>query len=288
LTVSPLVKDFMVRDPVTCGLESTVREAISVMESRDISSVVIVDSSTGKPTNILTHRDIISAIYHSMLDSSIGELITLLRKDSLITIGENEPIIEAVRIFEEKGIEHLPVVDEGGRLVGIITGADVLKGLPKFAFIDPLTGLENRRFLDYLNSRLSMQKTRDLYVLMIDIDDFKKINDTYGHLVGDRVLKSIADCILKSVRTYDNVIRFGGEEMVVILHRIGERSALEIAQRIRKSVEALRFEKYPELRVTVSIGVAPFRGSLTETIKDADRAMYAAKKKGKNRVVILK
>ncbi len=288
MTVSPLVKDFMVRDPVTCGLESTVREAISVMESRDISSVVIVDSSTGKPTNILTHRDIISAIYHSMLDSSIGELITLLRKDSLITIGENEPIIEAVRIFEEKGIEHLPVVDEGGRLVGIITGADVLKGLPKFAFIDPLTGLENRRFLDYLNSRLSMQKTRDLYVLMIDIDDFKKINDTYGHLVGDRVLKSIADCILKSVRTYDNVIRFGGEEMVVILHRIGERSALEIAQRIRKSVEALRFEKYPELRVTVSIGVAPFRGSLTETIKDADRAMYAAKKKGKNRVVILK
>ncbi len=288
MTVSPTVKDFMVRDPVTCGMDSTVREAISVMESHDISSVVVVDRSTQKPVNILTHRDIISAIYHGMLDSTVGELITLLRKDSLITIGEEEPIIEAVRIFEEKSIEHLPVVNAEGHLTGIVTGTDILRGLPKFAFIDPLTGLENRRFLDYIGSRLSVQKTRGLYVLMIDIDDFKRINDTFGHLVGDRVLKSIADTILKSVRTYDNVIRFGGEEIVVILHRIKERSALEIAQRIRRAVESLRFEKHPELRVTVSIGIAPFKESLIETIKRADAAMYEAKRRGKNRVVLLR
>jgi len=258
------------------------------MEARDVSSVIVVDSSSGKPINILTHKDIISAIYHSMLDSTVKELITLLQKDSLITIKEEEPIIEAVRIFEEKGIEHLPVVDREGRLTGIITGTDVLRGLPRFAFIDPLTGLENRRFLDYIGSRLSVQKIRDLYVLMIDIDNFKRVNDTYGHLAGDRVLKAIADAVLKSVRTYDNVIRFGGEEIVVILHRLGEKSAMEIAQRIRRSVESLKFDRYPELKVTVSIGVTPFRGSLTETIRNADRAMYEAKRKGKNRVVLFK
>ncbi len=288
MTVSPLVRDFMIRTPVTCTLDNTVREAISLMEAHDISSVVVVENPQGKPVNILTHKDIISAIYHSMLDSSVKELIDLLKKENLITVKEESTIIEAIRVFEEKGIEHLPVVNDEGNLVGIITGTDILRGLPKFAFIDPLTGLENRRFLEYLSSRLHIQKIRDLYVLMIDIDDFKKVNDTFGHLVGDTVLKSIADSILKSVRTYDNVVRFGGEEIVVILHRIKERSALEIAQRIRKSVESLKFEKYPSLKVTVSIGISPFKISLTETIKNADKAMYKAKEEGKNKVVLLK
>ncbi len=276
----------MVCNPIVCGLDTTVREAINMMESHGVGSVIVVEKFTRKPINIITHKDVISAIYHSKLDSPIEELIEILEKDSLITIREDEPVIEALRIFEEKGIEHLPVIDKEGILVGIITGTDILKGLPRFALIDPLTGLENRRVLDYLEQKLSHRNAKDIYVLMIDIDDFKRINDTYGHIFGDKVLKKTAEAVLKVVRTYDNVIRFGGEEIVVILHRVGEREAMDIANRIREKVQSLSFEEHPEVKVSVSIGIAPYQGSLMEAIHRADEAMYRAKGLGKNRVIV--
>jgi len=285
---SPLVKELMVCNPIICTPETTVREAINIMESHNIGSVIVVEKFTRKPVNIITHKDVISAIYHSMLDSSVQELIELLKKKELITIHEDEPVIEAIRIFEEKGIEHLPVVNSEGVLVGIITGTDILRGLPRFALIDPLTGLENRRVLDYLNQKLSNRNAKDLYVLFIDVDNFKRINDTYGHVFGDRVLKKIAEVVVESVRTYDNVIRYGGEEIIVVLYRVTEEEAKGIACRIRERVNQLRFEDHPEVEVSVSIGVAPYRDSLFETIKLADRAMYEAKKKGKNRVEVFK
>ncbi len=288
MTSSPLVKELMVCNPIVCGLDTKVREAIKIMEDHHIGSVIVVEKFSRRPLNIITHKDIISAIYHSMLDNTVEELIELLQKRELITIREDEPVIEALRIFEEKGIEHLPVVNSEGFLVGIITGTDILKGLPRFALIDPLTGLENRRVLDYLNYKLSVQRANGLYVLFVDIDDFKRINDTYGHIFGDRVLREVARRILDSVRTYDNVIRYGGEEIIVVLHRVSEGEALKIAERIRERVSSLGFEEYPEVRVSVSVGVAPYRESLFKTIELADEAMYLAKKKGKNRVEILR
>ncbi len=288
MTSSPLVKELMVCNPIVCGLDTKVREAIKIMEDHHIGSVIVVDKFSRRPLNIITHKDIISAIYHSMLDNTVEELIELLQKRELITIREDEPVIEALRIFEEKGIEHLPVVNSEGFLVGIITGTDILKGLPRFALIDPLTGLENRRVLDYLNHKLSVQKAREIYVLFVDIDNFKKVNDTYGHIFGDKVLKEVAQRILDSVRTYDNVIRYGGEEIVVVLHRVGEEDALKIAERIRENISSLSFEEHPEVKITASVGVAPYKESLFKTIELADKAMYLAKKRGKNRVEILR
>ena len=83
---------------------------------------------------------------------------------------------------------------------------------------------------------------------MIDIDDFKKINDTYGHIFGDKVLKKTAGAVLSVVRTYNNVIRFGGKEIVIILHRVGEREALDIANRTREKVQSLSLEEHPEVK----------------------------------------
>ncbi len=278
----------MVCNPIICSPETKVREAIDIMENHHIGSVIVVDNFSRKPVNIITHKDIISAIYHSKLDSPVSELIELLEKMDLITIREDAPVIEAIRIFEEKGIEHLPVVNNDGTLVGIITGTDILKGLPRFALIDPLTGLENRRVLDYLNQKLSRQRADGVYVLFIDIDNFKQINDTYGHMFGDKVLKAVADVVLNSVRTSDNVIRFGGEEIVVVLHRVDEKTALEIAERIRAKIEGISLEDHPEVKISVSVGVSPYSKSLLKTIEKADKAMYEAKQQGKNRVVILR
>ncbi len=278
----------MVCNPIVIDPESTVRKAIEMMETHGVGSVIVVEKFTRKPLNIITHKDVISAIYHSMLDSPISELIELLEKKELITIREEDTVIDAIRIFEEKGIEHLPVINAEGILVGIITGTDILKGLPRFALIDPLTGLENRRVLDYLSQKLKRQRVRDLYVLFIDVDNFKRINDTYGHVFGDQVLRRLAQEILASVRAYDNVIRFGGEEIVVILHRVNYSQAMDIAQRIRKRVKSITFEEHPEVRITVSVGVAPYTGDLLETIKRADEAMYKAKKVGRDTVVSVK
>ncbi|NPA42131.1 MAG: diguanylate cyclase [Aquificae bacterium] len=288
MTSSPLVKELMVCNPIVIDPESTVRKAIEMMETHGVGSVIVVEKFTRKPLNIITHKDVISAIYHSMLDSPISELIELLEKKELITIREEDTVIDAIRIFEEKGIEHLPVINAEGVLVGIITGTDILKGLPRFALIDPLTGLENRRVLDYLSQKLKRQRVRDLYVLFIDVDNFKRINDTYGHVFGDQVLRRLAQEILASVRAYDNVIRFGGEEIVVILHRVNYSQAMDIAQRIRKRVKSITFEEHPEVRITVSVGVAPYTGDLLETIKRADEAMYKAKKVGRDTVVSVK
>ncbi len=278
----------MVCNPIVIDPESTVRKAIEMMETHGVGSVIVVEKFTRKPLNIITHKDVISAIYHSMLDSTISELIELLEKKELITIREEDTVIDAIRIFEEKSIEHLPVINAEGVLVGIITGTDILKGLPRFALIDPLTGLENRRVLDYLSQKLKRQRVRDLYVLFIDVDNFKRINDTYGHVFGDQVLRRLAQEILASVRAYDNVIRFGGEEIVVILHRVNYSQAMDIAQRIRKRVKSITFEEHPEVRITVSVGVAPYTGDLLETIKRADEAMYKAKKVGRDTVVSVK
>lgn len=124
--------------------------------------------------------------------------------------------------------------------------------------------------------------------LMIDIDDFKHFNDTYGHPAGDMVLKRVAEAIQETVRETDIVGRYGGEEISVILHNIGTIKAQKIAERIRKSVESQEYEFNNRMtNVTITIGASSFPGSPTaeELIRRADEELYKGKEKGKNMVV---
>ncbi len=115
---------------------------------------------------------------------------------------------------------------------------------------------------------------------MLDIDHFKKYNDTYGHVEGDRMLVKIAHVLLKVVRTADHVFRYGGEEFLVLLPETDLTNACKAAERLRKAVEA-------EAGVTISLGVSPYHESLHDKeamIKMADNALYQAKQNGRNRV----
>jgi diguanylate cyclase (GGDEF)-like protein len=132
-----------------------------------------------------------------------------------------------------------------------------------------------------------------LALALIDIDHFKTVNDTYGHLVGDRVLKSLAEALTGQSRDYDRVGRFGGEEFVLLLAQTGEKDACKIAQRLRGYISGLEIpvddrSDAPTLKVTISVGVtAMARGEsyeLTDLLAAADSAMYAAKEAGRNRV----
>ncbi len=155
---------------------------------------------------------------------------------------------------------------------------------------DGLTGLYNRETFELLYTKLYDNyrfEDKRFSVLMLDIDDFKEVNDQYGHQVGDEILKKVADSILKSVRKGDIVGRYGGEEMIILLKDSDSEGAKVIAERIRSSVEQIVVEG---VRVTVSIGISTFRTDSHDKVKlisIADACLYEAKKAGKNFVKAL-
>ncbi|QGP93509.1 Membrane-associated sensor domain protein [Neomoorella glycerini] len=163
--------------------------------------------------------------------------------------------------------------------------------LERLATTDPLTGLLNRRAANLLIETMleeSRKQALPLSLIMIDIDHFKKINDTYGHQAGDMVLKELAGLILKTVRSsYDVAGRFGGEEFIVALWNTDEVRARAVAERLRREVEAYSFPITSQIviRATVSSGIARARDNetLEEVIARADKALYTAKSHGRNR-----
>jgi diguanylate cyclase (GGDEF)-like protein len=158
------------------------------------------------------------------------------------------------------------------------------KYLSQIIEIDPLTKTLNRRAL-MARLKLYLSAGIPISVMMLDIDNFKRINDTYGHLTGDKVLKELSEIIEKSLRSEDFVGRYGGEEFLIVLPRTNKETAFKVAERIRRKIERHRFP-VPE-PVTVSIGVADSTEgeSLEELISLADERLYRAKRSGKNRVI---
>jgi diguanylate cyclase len=160
------------------------------------------------------------------------------------------------------------------------------------ATIDALTGLANRQALAAaFELAVSIVPRIEKCILMIDIDHFKKVNDTHGHVVGDGVLKLTAEALLKCCKGKDTVARYGGEEFAVLLPDTSLPDAVTLAENIRQFIARRHFVKTGTKEsighITVSIGVARHRAdeSLTVLIERADRALYAAKEGGRNRVV---
>jgi diguanylate cyclase (GGDEF)-like protein len=150
---------------------------------------------------------------------------------------------------------------------------------------DPLTGLANRRTLERFLAEL--EGNLSCVVIMTDLDDFKEVNDTYGHQFGDEVLREFARVISENGRKDDLAARYGGEEFVVILNDVDPGTGEKIAERMRQDVLNIAFDAYPDLRISASFGLADLKGSENweKTLEKADKALYRAKRTGKNRVV---
>lgn len=164
--------------------------------------------------------------------------------------------------------------------------------LHKTSITDPLTGAYNRRyFLESTTKTISLVKRHHcaFSLLMLDIDHFKKINDTYGHMVGDKVLQTLTEIWKEELRDEDVFARFGGEEFVVALANTDLAGATMVAERLRTKLLNYAIEvEGKSLHITVSTGVSqyePTEESIQETIKRADEALYAAKNGGRNQVV---
>ncbi|NLO75267.1 MAG: diguanylate cyclase [Clostridia bacterium] len=166
----------------------------------------------------------------------------------------------------------------------------------QLALTDPLTGLLNRRaFVDRLVSEIARYKRlgQPLSLIMVDLDNFKKCNDTYGHLVGDEVLKHVAKCFSQFLRKYDFIGRYGGEEFVICTPGVDASVAYTIAERLRKSIKHVNIQQEEgeplQLYITASFGICEFSDKIKDVydlIKEADEALYQAKANGKDQVVI--
>ncbi|MFN3505308.1 MAG: diguanylate cyclase [Caldimicrobium sp.] len=191
--------------------------------------------------------------------------------------------------FREKLVLLQKYIDETAPVIESKRYAEALK---EQTHKDPLTNLYNRRFFEGIIDNLTAQILRRstvLGILMCDLDYFKSINDKYGHDVGDLVLKELAQVLSSNVRKSDLVIRFGGEEFLVLLVDIREGEAEKIAEKLRRAVEVYDF-KTPKgiIKRTLSIGVSEFpvdSSAIWEAIKFADIALYKAKEAGRNKVL---
>ena len=173
------------------------------------------------------------------------------------------------------------------------------------SILDGLTNVFVRRhFLERFHEELkrAVRYRFPLSVLMVDVDHFKSYNDQFGHLVGDRALREVAQIIRANIRRVDVIGRYGGEEFLIIAPEIEKKQGFELAERIRSAVARKRFQLYDEeMQLTVSIGLSSFPEDLAVSainisefsedfisllIEKADRALYQAKEEGRNRVVV--
>ncbi len=197
----------------------------------------------------------------------------------LVVIKKDEAVSPVNMELIAAMAKHIAIAFENARLYNI-------------AITDELTMLFTQRHFRHVLEREFDNFERygeSLSLLMIDVDDFKPVNDTYGHIIGDAVLRGIADCVKDSIRATDIAFRYGGEELAVILPATGVKGAMEVSERIRTAVKSSVFDEMRHrVRVTVSIGVSvcPLNASSMYGLKvTADEALYEAKKAGKDRTV---
>lgn len=171
--------------------------------------------------------------------------------------------------------------------------AETMEALRQLATHDELTGLLNRREFERVlkeEEERSRRFMRPLSVLFLDVDYFKKVNDTYGHAAGDEVLREVARRVLEQIRSVDRLARIGGEEFAVMLAEANGVAALDVARRIVAAMESIpvRLSDGTRIGVTLSAGAAEMEGPAVraeELLARADRALYAAKARGRNRAL---
>jgi len=244
--------------------------------------------------NILVHTDLEGRpmcenhcpLTRAMADGQVSEQVAFLQHRA----GYRLPV----------SIRAAPIRDAAGEIVGAVetfsdysaglAAAQRISELEALAFVDPLTGLANRRFGEVtLASRLSEFRRHGsrFGILMIDLDRFKSVNDTYGHPAGDEVLKATARTMTASLRPFDFLARWGGEEFLAIVAHASEQTLATVAERTRALVEASRCSfQSTMLRPTISIGgtLVAADDEVPAMVQRADDMLYRSKTEGRNRV----
>ena len=213
----------------------------------------------------ITQSGTVGCVVQLVVEDGSEQLARLLIPFVAVYLRESAPVLEAKRLMEH---------------------------LRESSLRDAMTGLYNRRFLEEYVTTLvaaSQRRSSPFSVLMLDLDYFKQVNDTFGHEAGDKVLKTLSEILVKSVRSSDLVVRYGGEEFLILLVDTPADNAVNVAEKIRAQVEEARVAlPGVSLQKTISIGVSEFPGdadTFWQVVKYADVALYEAKTQGRNRVI---
>jgi GGDEF domain-containing protein len=216
-----------------------------------------------------------------------------INHDISLTVSMTSNKIEEVDLMK-KNISSIKHYLEAAKPV--IESQILMEKLRDTSLRDGMTGLYNRRFLEEVIDKIMSQANRNndtFAVMMIDVDFFKMVNDTYGHDVGDKVIVALAKILNSSIRDSDLAIRYGGEEFVVMLHNANDEGVMSIAKKIHSEFAKLSFDvgNTQPLQKTLSIGIAKFPtdgDTIWKCIKYADTALYEAKNTGRNKIVEFK
>ncbi|MFC2073895.1 diguanylate cyclase [Campylobacterota bacterium] len=309
------IKDMLWNNKIKhVSVDAQTCEALRMMSNIIYDSVIVYDKD--KAVGIITTKDTIRLLSNG---SDLSRPISDYMSSPIHTIDENTSIQETLSFIQKENFKRVIVSNKEGIVVGQISQQELLskvysrwaEGLKdhgkeleeinkmlearaskfeEMAQIDVLTGLANRssfeeKMVDELE-RIERYQSQAFSVIFFDIDHFKNINDTYGHLVGDHVLQSISTQCKSLLRINDMLARWGGEEFVAILPMVEIEGAKLVAEKLRKYIEEYIFEQVGN--ITCSFGVSQYQEGDTPTalLHRADNAMYEAKKAGRNRVIL--
>jgi len=285
------------------------QELFELMEQYNHDAAIVIEDQ--HPIGIVTTSDVLRLLKNRAdLSLPIKHYMT----KPVEIVPESCTLNESLQFMKDKHFKRIITVDEEGRLVGSITQKELVsiaysrwarmvqryqeellnvnakleqksRKFEKIAGTDPLTGLYNRlKFLELFVTEYTMmvQRHNALSLLVIDLDHFKRVNDSYGHNVGDEVLKQVSNLLLKELRSVDILCRWGGEEFVALLPAADGKDAFFIAEKIRKAIEKISVEGLPH--ITTSIGISQVReeDTLYDVVERADKALYMAKIAGRN------
>ncbi len=289
--ISPTVRSVMTSTVATVTEQATLLTVAKLLAKKHISCVVVVKDKA--PLGIISERDVVKAVADPKVDINTHTVEEIMSAP-VESLPASTPLEKAVQLMQAKGYRRFPILDQKGNLAGIVTQTDVLRAFTRelevahdrmrdMAIHDGLTGLYNRRFFMEAVSKqflLSRRYGDPIALILLDLDNFKLVNDQMGHQVGDEVLRGVSAILKSNPRKSDTTARFGGEEFTILAAKLDLAGAMRVAERLRVAIA--------QGGHTASFGVAVYPDPHAKTVEDlirhADLAMYHAKTNGKNRV----
>lgn len=272
--------------------KSTLRQAAKVLLDLKLGALVVTDE-TNTMVGIVSERDLLSVVASN--DPKAAEaLVSDVMTRSVISCSPEDEVAYLLHLMNENFIRHMPVL-ENDKLVGILSIRELTKAyelLQIEANTDPLTQVSNRRpFLKNLDTQFdkAQQRGQPMSVAMLDVDHFKRVNDTYGHDAGDKTLQQLSRMLIREFRSIDLVGRLGGEEFALVFPDTDLIGAYAACERLRSMVEANEvLADAHKIRLTVSIGlveITEHANAAADLLKRADELLYVAKNSGRNQVM---
>ncbi|MCX6052410.1 MAG: diguanylate cyclase [Campylobacterales bacterium] len=289
--------------------DEKISDLICDMVSAAYDNVIVVEDL--KPIGILTTKDMMRLIKEEVdLNVAVG----IHMSKPVDSIHKSSSIKDALDFLRSKHYKRVVIVDDNKKLAGIISQKELIsltyskwavlmkeyqeelseinimlegknKEYETIASTDSLTGLYNRYKLSelYISSSFTMkQRHNEMSLIILDIDYFKKVNDTYGHNAGDKVLVQVAHALLKILRNIDVVCRWGGEEFVALLPTASMENAITLAEKIRVYIEELEIDVVGHISASFGVAKVVENEELQSVIARADKALYLAKESGRN------